>query len=267
MKIRMKLGIAASLGLLVAAGSSYQAKAQVGIASTTPNSFGTDGGIYLAFNPNGLVQARVPPQGTWAEIINVTPRWIVVQNEQGQQFPIASDRIRQFLIRWPISTDQLTPNSVVEVIGPSAGSNNIIADHIDVYEADAQRLVTPTDNSLFGFNRNLTAFDVDQQNTYGLVYWMSPEEYAIPNRAHVVGSALGGGVGGVPLRIAGVGQNWYTIQPSVNGMTATQVTIGNNSYARKGDIVYIVPENVSTRSLDVTQLVLYKKIALRTFQP
>jgi len=262
MKIRVRLGIAAALGLLIAAGSGFRAVGQVGIV--TPNPYGADG-AYNTFNAGGLQQVRLPPQGVWAEIITVTPKWMVIQNQLGQQFPIEANRVRQFLIRWPYSTNQLTPASVIEVTGPEAGSNVIITDHIDVYEGDAQSLVSPAVNNLYGYNRTVSAFDTDQQNTYGVVYWMSPEEYAIPSRMHVVGNSMG--VGADSVRVAGFGQNWYTIQPSVNGMTVTQVTLGTNSYARRGDLVYLVPENVGARSLDVGQLVLYKKIPLRGFQP
>jgi hypothetical protein len=262
MKIRVRLGIAAALGLLIAVGSGFRAQAQVGIV--TPNPYGADG-AYNTFNSGGLQQVRLPSQGFWAEVITVTPKWMVVQNQLGQQLPIGTDRIRQFLIRWPHSTNLLTPGSVIEVTGPEAGSNVIIADHIDVYEADAQNLVSPAVNNLYGFNRTVSAFDTDQQNTYGVVYWMSPEEYAIPSRMHIVGSSMG--FGGDPVRIAGFGQNWYTIQPSANGMSVTRVTIGNSSYARRGDLVYFVPENVGPRSVDVGQLVLYKKIPFQDFQP
>ena len=247
---------------MVAIGLSFRAQAQIGIV--TPNPYGADG-AYNTFNTGGLQQTRIPPQGVWAEVINVTPKWLVVQNQLGQQFPIASDRVRQFLIRWPYSTDQLTLGSMIEVTGPEAGSNVIIADHIDVYERDAQSLVTPTVSNLYGYNRTLSAFDTDQQNSYGVVYWMSPEEYAIPSRMHVVGNSAN--IGGNPAQVSGYGGVAYSIQPSVNGMSVTQVTLGNNSYASKGDLVYLVPENVGPRSVDVTQLVLYKTIPLRQFQP
>ena len=263
MKIRVRLAIATTLGMLVATGLGLQARAQVGLnGSPLPN--GGDG-VFNTFNPSGMQQAKIPMHGAWAEIITVTPRWMVVQNQLGQQFPIASDHVRQFLVRWPYSTDQLTPRSLIEVTGPNGNTTTIIADHIDVYENDAQSLVSPTVSNLVGNNRDLNFIDVDQQNTYGIVYYMSPEEYAIPNRLHVVGNFMG--IDGNHVRVAGFGLNWHDIQPSVNGMSVTQVTLGSNSYARRGDLVYILPENVGPRSLDITQLVLYKKIPLRMFQP
>src|SRR4051794_36633203 len=54
--------------------------------------------------PTGLPD--LPPQGAWGEVINATSRWIVIQNHQGQQFPIAVDDIQEFLIRWPYSANE-----------------------------------------------------------------------------------------------------------------------------------------------------------------
>ena len=46
-----------------------------------------------------------------------------------------------------------------------------------------------------------------------------------------------------------------------------KVTVGSNSFARRGDLVYVVPENLGPRSVEVAQLVPYKKMPLRQFQP
>ncbi len=262
MKIRVRLAVATALGLLIAGGSVFQASAQIGIV--TPNPYGADG-AYNTFNTGGLQQTRLPPQGIWAEIISVNNPWIVIQNQAGQEFPIAADQIRQFLIRWPSTTNALTNRSVIEVTGPEAGSNVVIADHLDVYEGADQSLVSPAVNNLYGFNRTLSAFDTDQQNTYGVVYWMTPEEYAIPSRMHLVGNSIVDGSGVV--KVTGFGQNWYTIQPSANGMSVTQVTQGSITYAKPGDLIYFIPAGLTPKSLSVAQLVLYKKIPIGQFQP
>ena len=78
--------------------------------------------------PRGLPQ--LPPQGAWGEVINVTSRWIVIQNHSGQQFPIAIEDIQEFLIRWPTSFDDLTRESVVEAVGATPGSNIVRASHL-----------------------------------------------------------------------------------------------------------------------------------------
>ncbi len=261
MKILVRLGVAAGLGLLVAFGPSIPARAQVGVIA--PNANGGDE-VFWTLNRGAVQAPRIPPQGLWAQVISATSKWIVIQNEEGQQFPIASERVRRFFIRWPSSVDQLTPGSMVEATGPEGGSNSILADHFDVYEGDAQSLVTPTIQSSYGSNRPLTAYDLAQQNSsFGVFYWTSPDTFSMPAQLHVVGNP----VGVDPVRVSIYGQNSVMIQPGVNGMTVTQVTLGSNSYARAGDLVFIVPENVGLRSLDVSQLVLYKKMPLRMFQP
>jgi hypothetical protein len=255
MKIRMRLGIAATLGLLVAIGSGLRAQAQIPPPGDVAANFMADA---------GLQQVRVPQQGTWAEIISATPRWLVIQNQAGQQFPISSDRVREFLVRWPTSVDQLTNNSMIEVTGPEAGSNTILADHVDVYEADAQNLVSPIAQSLIGNNRSLpTGTDAVLLNTYGTGYWLTPEEYNMPWRMHLVGYSVGIN----PLRVTGDGNKAYAIEPGAGGMTMTRVTRGTNAFAQRGDLVYLTVENLRERSLDVTQLVLFKRIPYGRFQP
>jgi hypothetical protein len=219
-------------------------------------------GVFGPYNTGGLHQAKLPAQGVWAEIINVTPPWVVIQNQAGQEFPISVDQIGQFLVRWPYSTDSMTNRSVIEVTGPESASNTVIAEHIDVYEGADQNLVSPALNNLYGFNRSLTPFDVDQQQSYGTVYFMTPEEYNLPSRTHIVGNAIFDGSGSVKVS---AGQNWYTIQPSANGMSVSQVTRGRINDAKSGDLVYLLPVGMAPKSLMVSQLVLYKKVPLNQF--
>ena len=271
MKIRLRwgLGIAAALGLVGIPGSDRStASAQV---NDLPPSFPVPNDYWMA-NKGGLKDLNEARAGQWAEIINVTPKWIVVQDELGKQYPIASDRVRQFLIRWPSSTGLITNASVLEVTGPNAGSNVIITDHVDQFEGDSRSLVAPRVannynnygfNYNFGFSHTLSPYDVDFYKTFGSTYFMQPFGYAAPLPLHVVGRALGND----PVRIAGNGDNWFTVQPAESGMTVTQVTVGNNTYARKGDPVYIVLDAMGARSLDIAQLVLYKKIPLNAYQP
>ena len=263
MKLRARWGAIAALGLLVAAGLGYRqvrAGALVGFFSPHP-SVDPDG--KWTIQPGGVEVTGVQPQGAWAEVITASSRWLVVQTQEGQQFPIAADRIRQFLVRWPSSVDQLTANSLVEVTGPEGLQNTVIADHIDHYEAGAQNLVSPTVQSFYGNNRTISPFELGQKDTFSIVYFLTPEEYNIPNRVHIVAPPLQK----APLQLAGGGNNFYNVQPSQNGMTVSQVTMGDMSYPRRGDVVFVSTENLTARSLNVTQLVLYKKIPIRQFQP
>jgi len=263
MKIRARLKIVAAFGLLGVAGLGYhqaRAGALVGFFSPHP-SIEPDG--RWTIHPGGGQVTNVEPRGAWAEVINATPRWLVVQTEDGVQYPIAADRIKQFLVRWPSSADQLTANSAVEVTGPEGPQNTVIADHIDHYEADAQNLVSPTVQSFYGSNRTISPFELAQKDTFSLAYYLTPEEYNIPSRLHIVAPPLSNN----PIRLAGFANSVYTVVPSNNGMTISQISMGNVGFARRGDIAYITADNFTARSLDVNQLVLYKKIPIRQFQP
>ena len=69
----------------------------------------------------GAPLPQLPPKGAWGEVIMANNKWIVIQNQQGQQFPISMQGVAQFLIRWPTTLDALTPNSLVEAIGVDIG--------------------------------------------------------------------------------------------------------------------------------------------------
>src|SRR5690349_17489363 len=84
-----------------------------------------------------------PPRGAWGEVIFANDRWIVVQNHEGQQFPIAAESINQFLVRWPTSFNALTPQSWVETTGDDVGSMTLRTTHVDVYEGTDRSLVQP----------------------------------------------------------------------------------------------------------------------------
>lgn len=276
MTIRARLGIAAALGVLIAGvGDRGEARAQVGAANFNPYSgygayggFGTYGGFgaygfgsYWTIDLGTLGGPRVPRQGNWAEVINVTPKWIVLQDENGRQYPVAADAIKQFLVRWPSGVDQLTKGSLVEATGVNAGSNVVVADHMDVYEEDAQKLVTPDVTNLFGANRTLAGLEEDHANQDQVSYYVTDEEAAIPNRMNVVGRPVG--INPVQLQVNGT--NWVTLQGGPAGMTVTQVTLGSNSFARKGDVVYLISDGLASRTLNVAMMVLYKKIPFRMF--
>src|SRR5712671_612480 len=92
-------------------------------------------GPYVNLTAGGLVPLPPPPpRGAWGEVIMANEKWVVVQNHEGQQFPIAADSINQFLIRWPYSINALTNQSWVEAIGLDMGSNTVQTNHIDVCE-------------------------------------------------------------------------------------------------------------------------------------
>jgi hypothetical protein len=226
----------------------------------------------LADGPDAL--PPTPPQGAWGGVIMANNRWMVVQNHQGQQFPIAMDAIGQFLVRWPARLDTTGPQSLVEAIGPELGSMTLTTDHVDIFEGADQNLVTPTYTSILpnnrlvttidpGFQRYMNAFDIGAQNLlYGWAYPVNSGGSGIPTRLHVVGSMLHVN----PLQVAVPGNNFATIVPTAGVMTVTRVTRGNTSFAEKGDLVFLMPTDITTRTVVLSQVVLYKKIPIDQFR-
>jgi len=227
----------------------------------------------------GMVEApplpTSPPNGAWGEVIMANARWLVVQNHNGQQFPVRVDHIAQFLVRWPIDARDLTNNSVIEAVGMDQGSNILRTDHVDVFEEDDRQLVSPTYRSILPnnrvvttidptFNRMMNAFDIEgQAYLYGWAYPISPANLPIGGRLHVAGNVLSIDPA---LRLGVPGNNVVTILPGPSDMIQmTQVTKGSASFAEKGDLVFISTSGVMAESLDVQQLVLYKKIPRAQF--
>jgi hypothetical protein len=227
--------------------------------------------------PRGLPD--LPPQGAWGQVINVTPRWIVIQNHSRQQFPIAVGDIQEFLIRWPYSLAATTGQSWVEAIGQDGGSNVVRVNHVDVFEGSDRSLVAPTYNSILpnnmvvttldpGFNRYMNAWDYAGQNMlYGWAYPVPVNMSGIPSRLHVVGNVLDRDPPGQLIRIGIPGNNFATIVPDNSGqMSVSQVTRGSPAFARKGDYAFLLPLQIAPRGLILSQLVLYKNVPLARFK-
>lgn len=262
-------GIAALMGLAAAFG--------LGLCGASGQDFDP---VQAAFEeaaesrPRGVPPA--PPEGAWGEVINVTERWLVLQNHAGQQFPIAVDDVQEFLVRWPGRADLITPEALVEAVGFSPGSNIIRTDHVDYFEGADRILVSPTYAEILpnnmsvttidpGFNRFMNAWDYGGQNLlYGWAYPIPPGIQGNPARLHVVGSLIFP----QPIQLAIPGNNFATILPeNAGGMTVTQITRGDTRYVRKGDYAFIMPIEARLRGLRVSQLVVYKSMLFRQFNP
>jgi len=234
------------------------------------------GALETALSGGGAAVPNAPPQGAWGEIINVTDRWLVVQNHAGQQFPIAFDDVEEFLVRWPSAIEEISPQALIEAVGPSPGSNIIRVGHIDFFEQEDRLLVSPTYRELLpnnmaitvldpGFNRYMNAWDYGGQNMlYGWAYPIPPGTSGNPTRLHVVGSLIQR----LPLRISVPGNNQAMILPDqTNQITVTQITMGVPRMVSKGDFAYMLPIEARIRGLRVAQLVVYKTIGFRHFVP
>jgi hypothetical protein len=212
---------------------------------------------------SGMQYPRIPPEGDWLEVMTVTNNWIVLQNARGQQFPVALKSVELFLMRWPTSLQEIPLGTVAEVTGVEVSNNQILATEMDVFSGPEQRFVTPAYNKLVGFNRIMTAFDVEMMNIYGLGVPLLPGEQNIPLRLHVAGP-----IGSlIPLRIAIGANNSVVVMPGFGGMAIYQVTAGTPQLVRPGDMAYIVLGNFTPSTLELGQLVVFKAMSRSQFVP
>ena len=106
----------------------------------------------------------------------------MLENEVGQQFPVAADAIDLFLMRWPITPSQLTPGSWIEVTGIDLNSSQVLCDHADVFEGGGPSPGQPRPRStLVGYNRVMTLANPFQMGTFGQTNLL-PGEELLPRR-------------------------------------------------------------------------------------
>jgi hypothetical protein len=215
--------------------------------------------------PRGLPQ--LPPEGTWGEVINVTPRWVVLQNQVGQQFPVSVENLGEFLARWPSSVDALGPVTVVEAYGNDVGNNVVQTPHVDVFEGADQSLVIPTyyNTVLPTMAMIVNAWDVyGQSSLWNWPLFTSPSMLGAPTRLHAVGTV----VNQSPLQIRLPGNVISSIiPPPGEQLTVTQLTRGELSFIKKGDYAFIVPLEVAPRGVVLSHFMLYKTITVPRFRP
>ncbi len=220
-----------------------------------------------AVHPSDMLRSgmapKFAPSGDWAEILTVTPRWLVIQNASGQQFPVSVDSMGLFVIRWPMDPTAISPAALVETTGVQLGSHRISTDHVDVFEGTARNLVQPIFQEIIGFGRTPTYFDIQAQNNYGRFIPLLPGEDQMPVRLHIVGPA----VGLDPLSIGASGNVAVSVFPSGSGLFFSQVTPGSVGYLRPGDLVYYVPTGIAPKTLILSQIVAYKTMSFSQFTP
>jgi hypothetical protein len=204
--------------------------------------------------------------GGWAEVVSVTNKWLVIQNERGQQFPVASDSVDLFFIRWPTTPDRVSPDALVAATGLDNGSMEISTDHVDVYEGAARALVAPTFVAINGAGGITRPIDyVFDAAVYGEAFpGVAPSPFRSgvpfqPPQIHIVGNLVGAN----PIRISNQGGNAVSVVPAGNILLMNQITPGSFSLLRPGDTIYFAATNMGPRSLALSQLVAYKRVPFR----
>ncbi len=252
-----RLGAMATIALGLAAAAAGAAGQQGAVGPIPPATFDGRAGDVVS----GYALPQFTPQGVWCEAIAVTPKWLVVQTAEGRQLPVSFDAIELFVMRWPTNVARLTPDSLVEVTGLDVNSNQVLADHVDVFSGQSLGLVTPADQAIIGYNRVLTRYDVDQMQTYGAYIPLLPGEGALPRRRHVVGPVVGVN----PLALGVPGNTRVAVVPGAGGLAMSQVTLGSSSFVQPGDLCWMLPAGAGARTLALGQLVVYKSMPLDQF--
>ncbi|RUL87160.1 hypothetical protein [Tautonia sociabilis] len=210
----------------------------------------------------GLSPPSFAPNGVWARVITATPKWLVLEDAEGRQYPVSFSAIDLFVIRWPANPALAPPGTMAEVTGFDLNNGSILAGHVDLYEGSARSLVSPTSLVLVGYNRVMVPTNPYQMSTFGQ-FTLLPGEELIPQRRHLVGPL----VSGAPLVIAGPGNQAAQVVPGAGGMSVTQVTIGSPSFVRPGDMVWCLPLAAGPQTLALRRLVVYKTIPMAQFVP
>jgi len=182
---------------------------------------------------------------------------MVLQNQQGQQFPVSLDAVQQFLIRWPTSPDRLAPDALAVVDGLNRNSNQVLADHVDVFQGPTKSLVPAPSRGPLNENG----------------------DYIFPLLMDTYETGFGGNfrrwpVDGLPLSLDVIGQvvNRYPLVVRLPDNTLikvlgpqgippmTLVTFGSPTFVRSGDLVWYLATGANPRTLGLEQLIVYKTV-------
>ncbi|MCY2936611.1 MAG: hypothetical protein WCJ40_09365 [Planctomycetota bacterium] len=233
----------APLAVIFLLGSAFQsAKAQQG-AGATPN-FGLN-------NPG------------WAEVLSVTPKWVVLQSADGRQYPVSSAALGRFIVRWPILPPMVSATALVEAEGQSPSVNTVLTNSVEVYEGAARGFVsptyiTPTDAGILRQYDATYTFGFDSMNQFWSMYPSQPA-VAMQN-VQLMTYIVAPVVNIFPLMLGTPSNQAIRIAPA-NGQAfrMTRIVVGSLDQLRPGDLVYAVPNDANNKSMALSVMIVYKK--------
>lgn len=231
---------------------------------------GTNAAFALPWAPVAPVQQRPGVVEQWGQVVTVTKDWVVLQNAQGQQYPVSLRAINLFICRWPTTLDRIGLDALIEARGNDLGTVVLGTDHIDVFQGSALSLVSPALLYLKGSGLAYRPIDYTfDKQVYGEPFpgLTEPIQGGVnvgPAMIHVVGPLFSR----VPLRIqVNDGANVITVVAPPQGINMTQVTLGSPAFVRPGDQVYFAAVEARPKSLILDQLVVYKAMPIDQFAP
>lgn len=208
-------------------------------------------------------QPRVAPAGFWTRALTVTPEWLVVENEEGQQFPIAIAAVKSYLVRLAITPNEIPPGSVAifnALVGPTG---ELFTDQIDLPEGVLRAGLVPQSLTI-GANglsyEEMILFNTITERIFGR--GLAIAQFAGPTYRHTVGPVVNAN----PIRIEiPVGQ-FATVLPASPNFRVYRVRqdVGAFASVAPGDWVYIVPapnNPLAPESLVPAKMIVYKQRA------
>jgi hypothetical protein len=198
----------------------------------------------------------------WAEVLSVTPRWVVLQAADGRQYPVDGASMGRFLVRWPITPPMVSPTALVEVEGLSPSVNVVATNNVEVYEGAARSLVTPTyitptDAGILRQYDATYTFGFDSMNQFWSLY---PSQPAVSmNNVNLLTYMVAPVVNTVPLMLGSPSNQAVRVIPA-NGqnLQMTRIVVGTIDQLRPGDLVYAVPQFANNKSMSLSAAIVFK---------
>lgn len=198
----------------------------------------------------------------WAEVLSVTPKWVVLQASDGRQFPVTTASLGRFLIRWPILPTMVSPTALVEVEGASPSINMLVTNKVEVFEGAARGLVaptyvTPTDAGILRQYDATYTFGFDSMNQFWSLY---PSQPAVAmNNVSLVSYMVAPVVNITPLMLGTPSNQAVRVVPA-NGQNyqMTRIVVGTVDQLAPGDLVYAVPQFAQPKGMGLSVMIVYK---------
>jgi len=220
----------------------------------------------LFFAGNASAQLAAPvfslENPGWAEVLSVTPRWVVLQSADGRQYPVDGASMGRFLVRWPITASMVSPTALVEVEGLSPSVNVVATNNVEVYEGAARSLVTqsyitPTEAGILRQYDATYTFGFDSMNQFWSLY---PSQPAVSmNNVNLLTYMVAPVVNTVPLMLGTPANQPVRVIPA-NGqnLQMTRIVVGTIDQLRPGDLIYAVPQFATNKAMSLSAAIVFK---------
>lgn len=198
----------------------------------------------------------------WAEVLSVSPRWVVLQSAEGRQYPVSTGAMGRFIVRWPILPSMISSTALVEAEGQSPSVNVVLTSAVEVYEGAARGMVsptyiTPTDAGILRQYDATYTFGFDSLNQFWSMYPSQPAVAMqnVPLLTYIVAPV----VNLFPLMLSSPSNQAIQIAPA-NGQAfrLTRIVMGTLDQLEPGDLVYASPNFANPKGMGLSGIIVYK---------